>query len=102
MAEDLSHNVARTDGRGETDMARLLYFASVREAVGRAQEDVVLPEHVRTTGALLAFLRGRGEPYASALAGEHLKVAVDQAYARPDDPVDDGREIAIFPPVTGG
>lgn len=83
-------------------MARFLYFARVRERIGRGREELALPAGVTSVAALMAHLRQLGEPYASALAGEHLRVAVNQTYARPEDPVGDGDEIAIFPPVSGG
>lgn len=82
---------------------RVLYFASLREALGLGREDVELSPEVVTAGALRAWLRARGEPWSEALAdGRTLRVAVDQAMAEPDTPLRDGAEIAFFPPVTGG
>lgn len=83
-------------------MARFLYFARVRERIGQGREELALPDHVTTVAGLLVHLRGLGEPYTSALAGDHLRVAVNQTYARPDDRVSNSDEIAIFPPVSGG
>lgn len=83
-------------------MARLLYFAWVRERMGKPTESLAIPSQVTTVAQLLDHLRQQGEPYASALADHHLRVAVNQVYARPEDPVTDSAEIAIFPPVSGG
>ncbi|MBF0176174.1 MAG: molybdopterin converting factor subunit 1 [Magnetococcales bacterium] len=83
-------------------MAHFLFFARVRETIGQAQMEITLPEAVHTVTDMLVFLRQRGAPFAAALAGAHLRVAVNQVYALPDDPVHDGDEVAIFPPVSGG
>jgi len=81
----------------------VLYFASLREALGCARETLELPGGVATAGALRDHLRARGGAWADALADTRtLRVAVDQAMAAPDTPVRDGAEIAFFPPVTGG
>ena len=82
---------------------RLLYFAWVRTRIGIAEEAVTPPEQVRDVAGLLDWLRSRGPAYESALAVPGLvRVAVNQTYARPDDPVAAGDEVALFPPVTGG
>ncbi|MBF0270546.1 MAG: molybdopterin converting factor subunit 1 [Magnetococcales bacterium] len=83
-------------------MARLLYFSWVREKIGVSSETLPLPPEVVTVQALLDFLKTRDEVHASALAHPALRVAVNQTHARPTDPVADGDEIAIFPPVSGG
>ncbi|MEO5378563.1 MAG: molybdopterin converting factor subunit 1 [Magnetococcus sp. DMHC-6] len=83
-------------------MTQFLFFARVRERIGSAQLDIPLPKEVRTVAQMLDHLRGQGEPFTSALAGSHLRIAVNQSYAQPNDPVDDKDEVAIFPPVSGG
>ena len=81
----------------------LLYFAWVREQIGRDAEEIALPADVRTVAALLDWLRSRGGGYASALDDlSVIRVAVNQEFAAPDHAVADGDEIALFPPVTGG
>ncbi len=81
----------------------LLYFAWLREKVGFSDEKVALPENVSDVGGLLEWLRGRGVGYAEALKDlSVVRVAVNQEFAQPTDPVKDGDEIALFPPVTGG
>jgi len=84
-------------------MIDLLYFAWVRERIGKDGERVALPPEATTVGALLDWLEGRDDAYGSALRDrERLRVAVNQQFARPETPVRAGDEVAIFPPVTGG
>ena len=82
---------------------RLLYFAWVREAVGKDGEAVEPPAAVGTVAALIDALAGRGDGYAQAFADRsRLRAAVDQRFASLDAPIAGAREIALFPPVTGG
>jgi sulfur-carrier protein len=84
-------------------MVRLLYFAWVREKIGIDGEDVILPEGVTTGRHLAAHLASRGGGYAEAFADpSKLRCAVNQAMIPLDDPFQSPREIAFFPPVTGG
>lgn len=84
-------------------MIRLVYFASLREQLGVGEEPLELPDGVADLAALRAWLRGRGGVWAEALAESRpVLCAVNQAMARPDQPVADGDEVAFFPPVTGG
>ena len=82
---------------------RLLYFAWVREKVGRADEVVDLPMHVKTIADLMTWLKTRGPEYASAFErAEVIRAAIDQQHVRPAAAIEGAREIAFFPPVTGG
>ena len=82
---------------------RILYFARLRELLGLASEQVTLPEEVATAGALLEWLRQRGDNWGEHLAeGRAFRIAVNQDMADADTPLSDGAEVAIFPPVTGG
>ena len=83
-------------------MIRLLYFASLRETLGRADEQLELPAGVRDVADLTRWLRERGGDWDSALADRRLHVAINQVIAGPDAAVADGDEVAWFPPVTGG
>ena len=81
----------------------LLYFAWLREQIGHEREEVALPPDVRTVSALIEWLRGRGDHYATALEDlSVVRVAVNQEFAEPDQAIADGDEVALFPPVTGG
>jgi len=82
---------------------KLLYFAWVRERIGRREEDVELPDNVETVGDLLGWLKGRGDGYEAALTHpEAIRVAVDQEHVAHDTPLAGAREVGIFPPMTGG
>ena len=74
----------------------VLYFASLRDAAGMASETVDAPADLQ---ALYEQLRAR---HGFALPRERLRVAVDGAFARWDDAVRAGSEIAFIPPVSGG
>lgn len=83
-------------------MLTVLYFASLRETVGKTNESLALPAPA-TVSALIAELRSRGAIWASALdAGKRWRVAVNQEMATLETPLHAGDEVAIFPPVTGG
>jgi molybdopterin synthase sulfur carrier subunit len=82
---------------------RLVYFAWVRERIGRTDEEIDPPDAVRTVGELITWLAGRGEEYANAFANPRvIRTAVDHSHARPEAPIAGAREIAFFPPMTGG
>ncbi len=84
-------------------MTRLLYFAWVKEKIGRAAEDLELPRDIATITELIFWLKARGPEYAHAFErAEVIRTAIDQAHARPDARILGAREIAFFPPVTGG
>ncbi|MEI6599953.1 MAG: molybdopterin converting factor subunit 1 [Comamonadaceae bacterium] len=77
------------------------YFASIREAVG------VAAESVETRASTLAELRdeliARDAPHAQALArGRALRMALNQVMCRETASLQEGAEVAFFPPVTGG
>ena len=81
----------------------LLYFAWVREKVGRAREDVVLPPAVATIADLIAWLRTRGPEYDLAFARANvIRSAINQTHVASEASLEGAREIAFFPPVTGG
>jgi molybdopterin synthase sulfur carrier subunit len=81
----------------------MLYFAWVRERVGRGSDTVEPPADVTTVAALLDWLTARGEGYAAAFADRaRLRAAVDQRFVPLDASIARAREVAIFPPVTGG
>lgn len=83
-----------------TMAVQILYFASVREAVGRDSESLDLPDGVVTLGDLADFLAARGD--AVFAQRDKLRGAIDQTMARFDAPLAGAIEIAFFPPVTGG
>jgi molybdopterin synthase sulfur carrier subunit len=82
---------------------RVVYFAWVREQVGRGDEQVELPADVATVADLVTWLKSRGPEYAAAFARAGvIRAAIDHAHVKADAPIAGAREIAFFPPVTGG
>ena len=82
---------------------RLVYFAWLRERVGKPEEEVDLPPDVTTVADLLRWLKGRGEEYAYAFENEGVvRAAINHAHVRPDASLAGAREVAFFPPMTGG
>lgn len=81
----------------------ILYFAWVREAIGTGAEPVEPPAAVVTIADLIGWLAGRSAGHARALADPaRLRAAIDQRFVPLDSAIAGAREIAIFPPVTGG
>jgi molybdopterin synthase sulfur carrier subunit len=82
---------------------QVLYFAWVREAVGTAAEEVSPPAEVGNVAELIDWLEGHSERHADAFKDRaRLRAAVDQAFVPLSAPIRGAKEIAIFPPVTGG
>ena len=82
---------------------KIRYFAWVREKTGKAEEVLDLPGDVTTVAELVAWLKGLGPEYAEAFArADVIRAAIDQAHVKPTASLAGAREIAFFPPVTGG
>jgi len=82
---------------------RVKYFAWVRERVGKSEETVEPPSSVRTVEDLIGWLAGRGEGYAYAFETPRvIRAAIDHAHVKPEATISGAREIAFFPPMTGG
>lgn len=82
---------------------KLLYFAWVREKIGRAEEIVEIPGGIETISDLVAWIKERGPEYAAAFERHDvIRAAIDQRHVRPSTAIRGAREIAFFPPVTGG
>ena len=82
---------------------RILYFASLREKLGKDAEEIDLPAGVATVAALRMHLRGRGGVFESSFSEKILlRSAVNQDMVQPTAAVKSGDEVAFFPPVTGG
>ncbi len=81
----------------------LRFFASVRETLGTSEEALTLPAGIATVGAVRLLLAARGGVWADALGeGRVLRTACNQVMCSPDAALQDGCEVAFFPPVTGG
>ena len=82
---------------------RLLYFAWVKEKTGIAAEEVELPQGVTTIADVMTWLKARGPEFANAFErSEVIRAAIDRSHVRHDAKIGGAREIAFFPPVTGG
>ena len=87
----------------QTRTVRLIYFAWVRERVGLGEETVTPPPGTATITDLVRWLKSRDEGYEAAFADETLvRAAVNQTHVKPGARLDGAREIAFFPPMTGG
>jgi molybdopterin synthase sulfur carrier subunit len=82
---------------------KLVYFAWVRERIGKPEEEVTPPPEVKTVADLAAWLATRGEEYAHAFENPKvIRAAIDRTHVKPDRVIAGAREIAFFPPMTGG
>lgn len=82
---------------------KAVYFAWVRERIGKNEEEIAPPAEVKTVGELVAWLAGRGENYAYAFEKPQvIRAAIDRAHVARDAAIAGAREIAFFPPMTGG
>jgi molybdopterin synthase sulfur carrier subunit len=84
-------------------MVRVLYFAWVRERIGKAEESLEPPASVRTVADMIAWLSSRGEEYAHAFERPTvIRTAIDKVHVKADSAIAGAKEIAFFPPMTGG
>lgn len=83
---------------------KLVYFSWIRERVGFSDEELDLPAEVATISDLFNWLRGRGEEFSSFLEQpDIIRVALDREHVGDRDASIIGvKEIALFPPMTGG
>jgi sulfur-carrier protein len=82
---------------------KAVYFAWVRERIGLSEEELTPPREVETVRQLVDWLAARGDNYAAAFANpKTIRAAIDKTHAAPDTPIAAAREIAFFPPMTGG
>ncbi len=82
---------------------KLRFFASLREGLGLSEESVTTPSEVNTISDLRAHLIQRGNPWAEVLASTKvIRCALNQQMVNDSAPLEEGAEVAFFPPVTGG
>lgn len=82
---------------------KILYFAWLRQKIGKADEILDPPSNVATVAELVDWLKSRGPGYADALKNPKLvRVAVNREYVGAEHRLKPGDEIGLFPPVTGG
>ena len=86
-----------------TEALKLLYFSWVRERIGVGEEDLEPPATISSVADLVTWLAGRSEGHRAAFDdASKLRAALDQAFVPLSAPIGSAREVAIFPPVTGG
>ncbi|MGG7517077.1 molybdopterin converting factor subunit 1 [Allorhizobium undicola] len=84
-------------------MVKLVYFAWVRERIGKDEEELDLPDSVKTGSELIAYLSGLGENYAEALQfPKAIRIAINHEHVDHHEAIAGAREIGLFPPMTGG
>ena len=84
-------------------MLTLSFFASIREAAGRSQNEIELPETITNVRELVDYLISRESDALSLLADEgQVLVAVNQTVVDRSYPLNGNEEVAFFPPMTGG
>ncbi|MBN8534137.1 MAG: molybdopterin converting factor subunit 1 [Rhizobiales bacterium] len=82
---------------------KVLYFAWLRERIGKAEEEVVFPASISTARDAMQHLATQGEEYAYAFENPQIiRIALDRRHVPPETPIGAAREIAFFPPMTGG
>lgn len=81
---------------------KLIYFSWVRENVGRDEDMIDLPDHIKTVADLLAWLPSQGDEYAIFENGDSLRAAINHEHVDHHTALAGALEIAIFPPMTGG
>lgn len=77
-------------------MAKVLYFGSLPDRIGRGAEDLFLPKTVHNTRDLLRYLRERGQTWEDALQDEQITITVNKQFLEMDDPITDADEIALI------
>ncbi|AOG09541.1 molybdopterin converting factor subunit 1 [Agrobacterium sp. RAC06] len=84
-------------------MVKVVYFAWVRERIGKGEEELEIPAEVKTAGELVSWLATLGEGYEEALRfPKAIRVAINQEHVEHNELIAGAREIGIFPPMTGG
>ena len=82
---------------------KVLYFARIKESVNYSTEDIALPSEVSTVTALKNFLAQRGEVWADLFNGKQtIRAAINHELVDNMAAINEGDEVAFFPPVTGG
>ena len=82
---------------------KAIYFAWVRERIGKTEEEIAPPAGIDTVGDLISWLSERGEEYSAAFENKKaIRTAIDRTHVKHDASIKNAREVAFFPPMTGG
>ena len=83
-------------------MIKLVFFASLREALGCESLEVEFEEPLRLSEMIKQVEEKKGKHWGEVLAGESVKIAINKEIVVNDELLSDGCEVAFLPPVTGG
>lgn len=83
-------------------MARIVFFASIREDLECESISFPVDEPCRVSELIAGLARDHGDHWQLALTAENVRVAVNQELVSGDPVISDADEVAFFPPVTGG
>ncbi|MCP4430766.1 MAG: molybdopterin converting factor subunit 1 [Gammaproteobacteria bacterium] len=84
-------------------MIRIKYFASLSESLGIKSEELEYDKQLNSAGDIIKQLLTRGETWVTEFSGDNkILIAVNQEMAERNTVINDGDEVAFFPPVTGG
>ena len=79
------------------------YFSWIKEHVGKSEEQIELPDHIKNVNELINYLNELNKKYSLILEKKNLiKIAVNKTYSSFDTNISNNDEVAFFPPVTGG
>jgi len=81
---------------------KILYFGRPSENLKLSDETVEVSESVKTLGALLQWLRARGDNWAQELSESRVRCAINQEFADMNAPIKTNDEVAVFSPISGG
>tara|TARA_Y100001936_G_scaffold55933_1_gene54822 strand:+ start:1684 stop:1932 length:249 start_codon:yes stop_codon:yes gene_type:complete len=81
---------------------KIIFFAKIRELIGKEEENITLPEHIITVNDMVLFLKKYNEIYYNVFENYDFLIACDEELVDMDFKISKTKKIAIFPPVTGG
>ena len=81
---------------------KIIFFAKIRELIGKEEENIILPENIITVNDMVSFLKQYNKTYYNVFENYDFFIACDEELVDMDYNISKTKEIAIFPPVTGG
>tara|TARA_B100000212_G_scaffold155347_1_gene116786 strand:+ start:278 stop:526 length:249 start_codon:yes stop_codon:yes gene_type:complete len=81
---------------------KIIFFAKIRELIGKEEENITFPENIITVNDMVLFLKEYNKIYYNVFENYDFLIACDEELVDMDYKINKTKEIAIFPPVTGG